>query len=253
MPPSLTAASSRTTKRLSPDARRRAMGKARLEELERLQAARQMRDGAVAPSTTLKKRDNIAATLSSQMPDLKNMERDVASEAPNPPADVDFQKGERLQDMDFTLLQRLKKGIVADREDDAETIALAEHMLAQYEAGCRDHLEDTSPIPGEVLSEDEYDPDSILPYVPRLKISPRRMNALSMINATIARLEAEADAARREERARRVKVRMERLAAQIAAALRSSKERVEVTAAPPGFFYVQVAYVLFLRIRPLQR
>lgn len=128
-------------------------------------------------------------------------------------------------------------------------------MLAEYKAGRRDHLEDMSPMEGEPeSSEEEYDLNSSLPYVPRVKISRRRTNALLMISNTIAQLEVEARAAERQERAKRyrlwphVKAEMARVAAQIreVGAQRKSQETEEIGPGPPGFHYVQVGCVCSL-------
>ncbi|KAJ7758451.1 hypothetical protein DFH07DRAFT_958298 [Mycena maculata] len=110
---------------------------------------------------------------------------------------VDPQKGERHKGMDYVLgTPRKKKDHAAEYRDSPETLAMADVMLVEYYSRRRDHLADYRPVAGESeSSEEEYDPNSTLPYIPRLKISKRRVNAFLLIHGTIARLEAKEKAA----------------------------------------------------------
>ncbi|KAJ7094837.1 hypothetical protein C8R44DRAFT_890267 [Mycena epipterygia] len=114
--------------------------------------------------------------------------------------------------------------------DDDETVALAEEMLAKYAADGKDPLDDIS------------------------SFDIRRMNALCLISAAMARLDDERLAAKRQARVEwlapwpHMRASMGQVATQIVefSAAKRATERQEVGPAPVGFSYVQLGDQIYL-------
>ncbi|KAJ7434291.1 hypothetical protein FB451DRAFT_1419022 [Mycena latifolia] len=178
---------------------------------------------------------------------------------------ADLQKGERYTNMDFILFKNLEKTRAkkppappAEYEDDEETKAIAQRMLDAYVADGTDPLVTMLEPFDDMSSEEEYDPNCGLPYVPQLKIDRRRADAVLMISGTLAQLESErlaADSAARTMQYYSSRFipwphvhAMKQVAAEIhdLGATKRSMERVELGPAPHGFSYVQLENQVYL-------
>ncbi|KAJ7761422.1 hypothetical protein B0H16DRAFT_1456172 [Mycena metata] len=180
--------------------------------------------------------------------------------------------GERLSfvDMDFILWENIRASLSPDRfpfsldEDvlpelvkdhvslETQSEALAEHLLKSFKAGKGDPFDllDTAPrstSPGGSDSSDEWDPNSKLPYMPRLKLDKRIANALVMVAAPIGQLQKDLRAHDQEviqERYRpwpSAREAMAQITAEIVAVGAEKKlmEREEIGPAPLGFSHLQ--------------
>ncbi|KAJ7699406.1 hypothetical protein B0H16DRAFT_1749439 [Mycena metata] len=188
-----------------------------------------------------------------------------------------LEKGERFVNMDFAFWDNIRASLSPDRfpfsldEDvlpkllkdhvslETQSEALAEHLLESFKAGKGDPFDllDTAPrstSPGGSDSSDEWDPNSKLPYMPRLKVDKRIANALVMVAAPIGRLQKDLRAHDQEviqERYRpwpSAREAMAQVTAEIVAvgAERKLTEREEIGPAPLGFSYVQFNDQIYL-------
>ncbi|KAJ7448390.1 hypothetical protein FB451DRAFT_1187813 [Mycena latifolia] len=143
-------------------------------------------------------------------------------------------------------------------EDDEETKAIAQRMLDAYVADGTDPLVTMLEPFDDMSSEEEYDPNCGLPYVPRLKIDRRPADAVLMISGTLAQLESEhlaADSAARTMQYYSSRFipwlhvhAMKQVAAEIhdLGAIKRSMERAELGPAPHEFSYVQLENQVYL-------
>ncbi|KAJ7029545.1 hypothetical protein C8F04DRAFT_1264809 [Mycena alexandri] len=184
-----------------------------------------------------------------------------------------LQKGERYVDMDYVLAEGIRASTAAKRFSfpmlklgkrvktaaalEQESEALAEDLLNSFKAGLGDPFDLLSGPTGlddDSSSEEEWDPKSKLPYMPRRKLDKRLANALIMIAAPLGQIERELRAHDREVAQERLlpssqsRIAMQAVAAQIAlvGTVQRSEEREEVGPAPHGFCYVQVNDQVYL-------
>ncbi|KAJ7457412.1 hypothetical protein FB451DRAFT_1183319 [Mycena latifolia] len=189
--------------------------------------------------------------------------RDTPRQRPSLPVD----ELQRLYiNMDLILFDNLSKQNHAKKlqaplikyDDSDEMQALAQRMLDAYVVDGTEPLVTMLEPFDDMSSEDEYDPNSGLPYIPRLKINRRRVDAALMISNTVADLAVErraAECAARTLHYHCTRVRpwlhvraMKQVAAEIrkVGATKRSKERSELGPAPHGFSYVQLENQVYL-------
>ncbi|KAJ7032310.1 hypothetical protein C8F04DRAFT_1185157 [Mycena alexandri] len=157
--------------------------------------------------------------------------------------------------LDHTALPKLP----SDRASlEKQSEQLAEQMLDSFKAGKGDPFDllDAAPRSTSPASDssDEWDPNSKLPYMPRLKIDKRVVNALVMVAGPLGRLETDLRAHDLEVARERyrpwpsAREAMVRVAAEIVVvgAERKSAERQEIGPAPLGFNHVQFNDQIYL-------
>ncbi|KAJ7024512.1 hypothetical protein C8F04DRAFT_1270210 [Mycena alexandri] len=186
---------------------------------------------------------------------------------------ANLQKGERYVNMDHILLEGIRSSTALKRFSfpmlklpkrvktaaalEQESEALAEDLLNSFKAGLGDPFDllfGPTGLDDNSSSEEEWDPKSKLPYMPRRKLDKRLANALIMIAAPLGRLERELRAHDCDVARERLlpwpdsRLAMQVVAAEIVSfgAAKRSMEREEVGPAPHGFSYVQVHDEIFL-------